>query len=100
MTNGKQQIQVEFHNRSNDKLFEVYQAFQYATSNLSRRTEELNFQQLKKRYAATLEQELRAIAKEILDRYGDEKQIKEVSLLFHQFIRDYLHRFIQKINDL
>jgi hypothetical protein len=100
MTNSKEQMQVEFHHRSNDKLFAVYQAFQHATSNVSRRSEELSFQQLKKRYAATLEQELRAIAKEILDRYRDEKQIKEVGLLFHQFIRDYLHRFIQKINDL
>ncbi|PWT95149.1 MAG: hypothetical protein C5B52_18365 [Bacteroidetes bacterium] len=100
MIDDKEKMQVEFHNRSNDKLFAVYQAFQYATSNVSRRTEEVSFQQLKKNYAAALEQELQAIAKEILHRNRNERQIREVGILFNQFIRDYLHRFIQKINDL
>jgi len=35
-----------------------------------------------------------------LKRYKNEKQVNEMDQMFHQFIRDYLHRFIQKINDL
>ena len=100
MSSGSEQMQVEFHNRATDRLFAMYQTFKNATSNLNRRTEEFRFQQLKKLYAATMEQELQVIAKDILERHRDEKQIKGVDLMFHQLIKDYLHRFIQKVKDL
>lgn len=47
-----------------------------------------------------LEQELHKAAKQILEKYRDEKQVNEINQMFSQFIRDYLHRFVQKINDL
>jgi len=83
-----------------DRHFAICLAFKNASSSLSRRTEEFRFQQLKKLYFATLEQELQLIAKDILGKYRDEKQIKGVDPMFHQFINDYLHRFIQKVNNL
>jgi len=100
MSNCNEQMQVEFHNRANEKLFSVYHAFENSISAISRRSEEFRFQQMKKQYAAALEQELHAIARGILVHYKGEKQIREVDSMFHQFIQDYLHRFVQKVNDL
>jgi len=100
MSNGNEQMQVEFHGKASEKLFSIYQAFENSISNVSRRSEEFRFQQLKKQYAETLEQELYTIAKVILVRHKGEKQLKEVDPMFHHFIKEYLHRFIQKVNDL
>lgn len=100
MSNGNEQMQVEFRNRATAMFFSVYHAFENAISDVSRRNEEYRFQQLKKQHAVTLEQELQTIAKDILANYRNEKQVKEVDHMFHQLIKDYLHRFIQKVNDL
>jgi hypothetical protein len=67
---------------------------------VSRRSEEYKFQQLKRQFAGTLEGELDKVAKDVLKKYKNEKQVNQMDQMFHQFIRDYLHRFIQKINDL
>jgi hypothetical protein len=100
MSNDKEQMQVEFHNRANEMLFSIYHAFESSIANVSRRSAEFKFQQLKKQYATTLEQELHAIARGILVRHKDERQLKELDPMFHHFIQEYLHRFIQKVNDL
>ena len=47
-----------------------------------------------------LEQELEVIAKTVLASFKKEKQLNEVDLMFKRFIKEYLHRFIQKVNDL
>ena len=57
------------------------------------------FQQLKQQYASTMEAELQEIAENILKENNGEKQVKDIDQLFHQFIKDYLHRFILKVND-
>jgi len=100
MSNVSEQMQVEFHNRASEKLFSVYNAFGQSVSNVSRRCEEFRFQQLKKQFATTLEQELQGIARNILEKHQEERLVKGVDLMFHHFIKDYLHRFIQKINDV
>lgn len=100
MGNDSNKMQVEFHNRANEKFFVVWQAFENATSNVSRRTEEYRYQQLKKQYTTTLEQELRLVAKEILMQYRNEGRVTLIDPAFQQFIKDYLHRFIQKVNNL
>ena len=98
MSSISDQMQVEFHNRAKEKLFLAYRSFQNTVSRLSRRTEEYRFQHLKQQHTATMEQELRSIAKDILDKNKCEKQSREVDQMFHQLIRDYLHHFIQKVN--
>lgn len=100
MNTGNEQIQVEFHTKAAVLFFSVCRAFEEAVSNVSRRNEEYRFQQLKKQYALTLEQELQVIAKAVLVKYRKEKQMKETDQLLNQFIKDYLHRFVQKVNDL
>ena len=67
---------------------------------MSRRREEYKFQQLKKQFAGTLESELEKLAKDVLIKFKNEKQVNAMDQMFHQFIKDYLHRFVQKINDV
>lgn len=100
MNKGNEQMQTEFRNKASALFFSVYHAFENAVSNISRRKNEHRFQQLKTQFAATLEQELQIAAKDILLKYRNEKQANEINQMFSQFIKDYLHRFIQKINDL
>lgn len=92
-------IQVAFHNKATAAVFSFYQAFQREVSEMSRRTNEYHFQQLKKKYVSSLELELQNIAQDILTRHTD-AQSRTNSQPLHQFIKDYLHRFVQKINDL
>ena len=93
-------MQIEFHEQATARFISIYNSFEKDVSNVSRRNEEFRFQDLKKQYALTMEQELQAIAREILERNKNEKQVSSIDIMFHKFIRDYLHRFIQKVNDL
>lgn len=100
MRNGKEQMQVEFHNKASVTFFSVCHAFEQSVSSVSRRNEEFKFQQLKKQYAVTMERDLQSTAKEILAKFKNEKQLDEMEQIFARFVKEYLHRFIQKVNDL
>jgi hypothetical protein len=98
MSNDIEEMQVDFHRKATELFFSISRLFENTASKLNRKTNEYRFQELKKQYAITLEQELQTVAKDILAEHKDEKQSREVDLMFHQFIKDYLHRFVQKIN--
>lgn len=100
MNDDKEQMQVEFHNEANAKFIAVNHAFEAAASQISRRSEEYKFQQLKKQYAGVMEREMQAVAKNVLSKFRNEKQVNDMDQLLNRFIKDYLHRFIQKVNDL
>lgn len=100
MGNGNEQMQVEFHGKANAVYYSISHGFEIAVANVSRTKDEYKFQQLKKHYASMLEQELEVIAKTVLASFKKEKQLNEVDLMFKRFIKEYLHRFIQKVNDL
>ena len=100
MSNVINQIQVEFHKKATDRFFSIFHAFEIAVSQINRKSEEFRFQQLKKQYVSSMEVELTDIAENILkDNYG-EKQVNDIDQLFHRFIKDYLHRFVLKVNEL
>ena len=71
---GNEQMQVEFHEKAAAKLFSVLLAFEKDVSSVSRRHEEFRFQQIKKQYASTLEQELQTVARDILAKHKSEAQ--------------------------
>jgi hypothetical protein len=98
MTNGNREMQVEFHDKANELFFSLYRAFESASLNLNRRTEEYKFQQLKKQFAETMDKELQTVANDILVSHKHELQSREMNQMFHQFIKDYLNRFVQKVN--
>jgi len=93
-------MQVEFNGKATSVFFSIYRGFETAVANVSRRRDEYKFQQLKKQYATTMEHELQEIARELLVKHKNEKQLSEMDQMFKQFIKDYMHRFIQKVNDL
>jgi hypothetical protein len=100
MSKSNEQMQVEFHNRANTLFFSVYHAFENAVASLSRRKEEFKFQQLKKQYAETLQRDLQMVAKDILRIYKSERDVSETNQTLQGLISNYLHRFVQKVNDL
>jgi hypothetical protein len=81
-------------------FFSVYRAFEMAVANVSRRREEYKFQQLKKQFAGMLEHELEKLAKDVLAKFKSEKQVNAIDQMFQKLIKDYLRRFVQKINDV
>lgn len=100
MTHGGENIQVEFHNKANEIFFSFFEAFTNHSSGIDRRLNEYAFQEMKKKYVSSLEQELQSTAKTILMRHRDQKQSRQVDPMLRQFVRDYLYRFVQKINAL
>ena len=92
------QMRVEFHNTANSDFFSIYKAFEKAAGGLNRDKDEYRFQEIKKQYALLLEERLRSAANHILGKYASEKQSREIGQLFNQFIKEYLHRFVQKVN--
>jgi hypothetical protein len=99
MGNSINQMQVEFHKKATDRFFSIFHDFEHAVSHVNRRNEEYRFQQLKLQYASTMEAELNRIAEYILKENNGERRVNEIDQLFHQFIKDYLHRFILKVNN-
>lgn len=96
--NNNEQMQVDFHNNAKELFFSVYHSFEKKISGLNRRSNEYRFQEVKKQHSVLLKEELDKLAKDILLKYRNEKQSRELDQMFHQFINDYLHRFVQKIN--
>jgi hypothetical protein len=100
MNNSVELIQVEFHNRATELFFAFFHAFIREVSLVDRTRREFEFQKLKNKYTASFEQELTTSAGVILSHYKNEKQSGSTGPMLHQFITDYLFRFVQKIDNL
>jgi hypothetical protein len=100
MSNGGEIIQVEFHNKAAEIFFTFFHAFEKEVSFIDRKQREYDFQKLKKEYVASFEQELHSTAKTILSRHKNESKSPEIDPMIRHFITDYLHRFVQRINEL
>jgi hypothetical protein len=99
MSSGSDQIQAEFHNSAMEIFFMVYGNFQNATHLLNRRKREKEFQVFKKQYVQQLENELNYLAREILSRSRMQKQTSGINVLLGRHIKEYLHRFVVKVED-
>lgn len=98
MRNETEQMQVKFHNKAREIFFPLLNDFDAAIIGLDRKREEYRFQQMKNEYSSTLKNRLELLAQDILQSYKNEQRSTEINQLFQQLIRDYLHRFVQKIN--
>ena len=98
MSSSADNIQATFHAKASELFFLYYNDFEKDSSVVNRREEEYHFQQLKKKYVTSLDHQLQLLAQSILNKNKEEKQLGNISQLFHQAIQDYLHRFVQKIN--
>ena len=88
-------IYIDFHNQANEAFFTLEKEFLTATETLNRDEKEFRFQQLKKDYTNELKQQLEMSAQELMKRKGLHPATGHE---LNDFIKDYLHRFVQKIN--
>lgn len=95
MSSNNANIYVDFHNLANQSFFSLEKDFLAASEKLNREEEEFRFQQLKKDYVNELKQQLEMSAQELMKRNG---LTRETGQEFHDFIKEYLYRFVQKIN--
>jgi len=100
MSNSGEIIQMEFHNKATELFFAFFRSFEKEASGIDRGLQEYDFQKLKKKYVTSFEGALQSIAEKILFDHKNEKQFTEIDPLLRQFLTDYLHRFVNKINGL
>ncbi len=95
MSSDNASIYNDFHHRSNELFFSLEKAFRTATENVNREKEEFRFQQLKKDYANELKHELEMYGQELMKKTGLHAATGHE---LNDFIKEYLHRFVQKID--
>ena len=93
-------IQVEFHNKATEMFFAFFHAFEREVSTVDRNQREFDFHALKKKYVSSFEQELHVAAQNILSHHKNDKESANAGNLLGPFVKDYLHRYVQKINNL
>lgn len=89
----------QFHSRANEIFQDAGQNFQLATGSINRESEEYRFQQVKMEHVRSLEQNLEQCANALLAGVDPTKSTAEPGQTLQQFIKDYLHRFVQKIGN-
>jgi len=100
MSNSSEHMQVEFHSKASEALFGMLRAFENATSKVNRQKDERLYQELKKKHALTLERELQNIGSAILAKHHRDIHLAGTDQVFFQLIKDYMHRFNQKVAGL
>jgi hypothetical protein len=86
---------IEFHNKANQFFFLLERDFLAAAEKVNREKEEYRFQQLKKNYVNVLKQQLEVSSQELIQKNG---LARATGQNFNGFIKEYLYRFVQKIN--
>ena len=95
MSSNNASIYIDFHNQANESFFSLEEDFLAASEKVNREKEEFRFQQLKKDYVNELKQQLEMSAQELMKRNG---LTSATGQEFNDYIKEYLHRFVQKIN--
>lgn len=100
MSSTTNQIQQEFHDKASKAFFSSLSDFRNVSSKIDRNKNEYLFQQLKNQYVLSLEKELQNIGYTVLNKYQLSSQVQGIDPVLHQLIKDYLHKFNQKVGDL
>jgi uncharacterized protein YbgA (DUF1722 family) len=95
MSSTNANVYIDFHNQANSSFFSLEKDFLAATEKVNRAEEEFRFQQLKKDYVNELKHQLEMTAQELMKRNG---LTHAPGQEFNNLIKEYLHRFVQKIN--
>lgn len=95
MSSNNASTYIDFHNKANQSFFSLEKDFLDASEKINREEEEFRFQQLKKDYANELKHQLEMSAQELMQRNG---LTSATGQEMNEFIKEYLHRFVQKIN--
>jgi hypothetical protein len=95
MSSDNASLYIDFHNQANQSFFLLEKDFLSVTEKINRDEEEFRFQQLKKDYVNELKQQLEISAQELMKKNG---LTPATGQEFNEFIKEYLYRFVQKIN--
>jgi hypothetical protein len=95
MSSDNASLYIDFHNQANQSFFLLEKDFLSVTEKINREEEEFRFQQLKKDYVNELKQQLEISAQELMKKNG---LTPATGQEFNEFIKEYLYRFVQKIN--
>jgi glutamyl-tRNA reductase len=98
MGHTNNEMLTQFHDQAKDYFFSLHKEFESFTRSIDRQKEEFRFQQSKKQFAATMKRQLESLASGVLLSNKESQQSPKMNHLLQQLIKDYLHRFIQKIN--
>lgn len=100
METGNAHIYVEFHGRARSIFYTLFDSFEFAAQALNREKEEFKFSDLKNKYIYSLKQQLENAALSLLKEHQNYKQSNEVDQSLQQFIKQYLHLFVQKTESM
>jgi hypothetical protein len=89
-------IHVEFHDRAQRIFFDLLGEFEFSSRKLDRKKEEFRFNELKDRYVHALTDQLKALARTLIENNRNHRQIGQLEQVFQQLIKDYLHQFVLK----
>lgn len=93
-------IYVAFHNKAGQLYTSLLNRFEDHCLTFNRRNDEYRFRELKEKYINSLKQELQHEASLLLQKYSYGSQLRETDQQLNYYIKDYLHRFVQKVNNL
>ena len=95
MSDNTASTYITFHNQASHSFFLLEKDFIASAGKLNRQKEEFRFQQLKSDYVNKLKYRLEECAQELMSR---NHLAGSTGQNFNDFIKDYLFRFVQKIN--
>ena len=100
MQTDNERLYVQFHDKANSIFFAQLNNFELAVKTINRKTEEYKFQLVGETYVHMLKQQLEEAAIRIMQEHPHNRKEKELSQNLQEFIRQYLHRFVQAIGDM
>ena len=100
MQTDSEHIYVEFHERARTIFYNLFDGFEFSARSLNRENEEFKFRELRNTYINSLKQQLENTALSLLQKHQHYKQSNELDQSLQQFIKQYLHLFVQKITTI
>ena len=93
-------ILIRFHDRAHAHFDAHCKRFDQDAALIDRQHDENRFRELKETHVRNFKRELEQEADRLISQSGHRYREQDSGRQLHQLIRDYLHRFVQKVNNL
>lgn len=100
MDEDMEHIYVTFHNLAREIFFTTFREFNACIEGLNRHRDEAQFRFLREQYVLRLQDQLQAVAVEIIAQHSDKTFRETLSQNLFRFVQDYVYQFVQKIRAL
>lgn len=95
-----EKISVDFNNKAQKLLFQLFDKFRSSARRIDRQKDENVFQQMQGKYLYTMKQQLELIAKELIYKNTSLKNTEHLNKVLTDEINLYLNEFRQKSRSL